>query len=457
MSRHKDAVRPGAAARGLAARAVATVLGEGATLDSALAGLDMGTVPAAGRSQLRALAYGALRWHHRHRCLMGLLLNRPLPAGSHLLEALLSVGLFQLLDERRPAYATVSSTVEAARWLDQPRWTGVINATLRRFLREREELLDKVLLDEEGRYSHPAWLISRLRQDWPETWQETLAAAQEAPPLWLRVNQARLSPAECKARLEAAGIAVSAGPVPGSLRLAKPLPVEEIPGFSAGELSVQDVASQLAAVLLDARPGMRVLDACAAPGGKTGHLLERADGELELLALDVDALRLARVRENLDRLGLQASLKEADAALPEQWWDGRPFDRILVDAPCSGTGVIRRHPDIKLLRRETDIAAMALRQLALLQALWPLLRPGGLLLYASCSILREENDGVIRRFLAGHPDACLSQPEGLRPDWPRPVEAAGWQSLPGVADADGLYYALMSRRPAPSPERSRKT
>lgn len=438
---------PGAASRGLAARAVAGVLEAGITLDAALGRLDDGLLAPADRSQARALAYGALRWHHRHRRLLERLLERPPGAGNRLLEALLSVGLFQLLDARQPDYAVVSATVAAARWLGKPRWTGVVNASLRRMQREREALLASMMADDEARFSHPRWLIDRLRGDWPAGWQGILEAAQEPPPLWLRVNQARLSPQQCLAMLAARGVEAVPGPLAGALRLPEALPVQEIPGFAAGELSVQDAASQLAAPLLDARPGMRVLDACAAPGGKACHLLEQAGGRLELLALDADGERLGRVRDNLHRLGLAAELRVADASQPEGWWDGKPFDRILLDAPCSGTGVVRRHPDIKWLRREADIAPMAQRQSALLAALWPLLRPGGRLLYATCSILREENDGVVRRFLAAQPDAGLASPPAGWPAWLRSVDGLGWQALPGDAGTDGLYYALMARGP----------
>lgn len=439
---------PGAASRALAARAVAAVLGAGVTVDAAFGSLELQNLAAADRSQVKALAFGALRWHHRHRRLLGLLLDRPLPGRDRLLEALLSVGLFQLLDARQPEYAAVSSTVAATRLLGRPRLAGLVNACLRRLLRERESLLAEALADEEARYSHPAWLIGRLRQDWPGDWQRILEAAQEPPPLWLRVNQARLAPQDCLARLQAAGIAAVPGPVPGALRLEHALPVADIPGFAAGELSVQDAASQLAAALLGASPGVRVLDACAAPGGKTGQLLEQAAGRLDLLALDVDAGRMERVRENLARLDLAAASCVADAAATATWWDGRPFDRILVDAPCSGTGVIRRHPDIKLLRREADIGLMARRQRELLEALWPLLRPGGRLLYATCSILHEENQAVVAGFLAVHPDAQPVEPlAGALPGWLRRTDPAGWQALPGDAGTDGLYYALMTRRP----------
>ncbi len=445
MSPPARRTEPGAATRGLAARAVAGVLG-GVNLDASLAGLELEALSAPDRAQVKALAFGALRGHHRHRCLLSLLLDRPLAPGSSLIESLLSVGLFQLLDERQPDYAAVSSTVEAARWLGQPQVAGLVNATLRRLLRERAELLSRAMVSDEGRYSHPSWLIEQLKRDWPDDWRAVLECAQQQPPLWLRVNATRQTADGFRARLAESGLAgePEAG-LPDALRLTRPLPVGEIPGFAQGEVSVQDAASQLAADLLAPAPGMRVLDACAAPGGKATHLLERAAGRLDLTALDIDAKRLTRVRDNLNRLGLAANVVAGDALLPDTWWDGRPFDRILVDAPCSGTGVIRRHPDIKCLRRESDVASLARRQLALLGAVWPLLRTGGLLLYATCSILKEENARVVAAFLGKHGDAAPAPGPGRMPVWARPEAHHGWQILPGPAGTDGLYYALMTR------------
>jgi len=448
MARAPARGAPGAATRALAARAVEQVIGAGRILDEALAGLDLAALSGPDRAQVRALAYGALRGHHRHRALLRLILDRPLPTGDRRVEALLSVGCFQLLDEAQPDYAAVSATVAAARVLGLPRVAGLVNAALRRLQRERDALLARAAESPEGRWSHPAWLVARLRADWPGEWQPVLEANQRPPPLWLRVNLARTSREAFSAGLAAAGIAHAAGDLPEAVRLDEARAVAEIPGFAAGEASVQDLAAQLAARLLAPRPGERVLDACAAPGGKATHLLELAGGDLDLLAMDVDATRLRRVDENLARLGLAARTLAADAARPADWWDGRPFDRVLVDAPCSGTGVVRRHPDIKALRRETDIAPFAQRQLALLEALWPTLRPGGHLLYATCSVLREENAGVAARFLATHPDAReVQQVDGL-PAWAAARGGPGWQALPGTPDTDGLYYALMARQPA---------
>jgi 16S rRNA (cytosine967-C5)-methyltransferase len=417
------------------------------TLEKAFASLDLERLAPEDRAQVKALAFGALRWHHRHRRLIALLLVRPLPAGETLLESLLSVGLFQLLDMRQPEYAAVSATVEAARWLGRPRVAAVINATLRRLQREREALMEHALATEEGRFSHPAWLIDRLKRDWPQDWQAVLEAALRLPPLWLRVNAMKQSAAGFAARLAQAGVACEFEPhLPQAIRLAQPMPAADIPGFAQGEATIQDAGSQLAAELLAPMPGMRVLDACAAPGGKTTHLLERTGGRLDLVALDVDGSRLARVHENLARLGLAASVVAGDALNPPAWWDGVPFDRILVDAPCSATGVIRRHPDIKSLRRASDIAPLAGRQFDILEALWPLLRRGGRLLYATCSVLKQENSDVIGKFLAIHSDASLlPAPDGAVPAWTRAQPEGGWQILPGSAETDGLYYALMAR------------
>ena len=442
---------PGAATRGMAAAAVAQVLSAGATLEAALAATARDRSSPPDQAQAMALAFGALRWHHRYRLILRELLDRPLPGNDRLIEALLAVGLFQLIDERQPAYAAVSATVDAARWLGRDRAAGLVNAALRRFQRERAGLLARALENDEGRFAHPHWLIERLRRDWPDDWAAVLDAAQCAPPLWLRVNRMRTDPDAYLARLraESGQDATMVAGFPDALRLAKPLPVDRIPGFGAGLVTIQDAGSQLAAGLLRPEPGMRVLDACAAPGGKTTHLLEYARGEIELLALDIDRDRLQRVRENLQRLGLTATTLAGDACDPDAWWDGRPFDRILVDAPCSGTGVIRRHPDIKYLRRESDLAPMAARQLQILERLWPLLRPGGWLLYATCSVLREENGAVIEGFLAAQPDSRIAfDVHAEAPGWTKHGVEGGLQLLPGPADTDGLYYALMARQPA---------
>jgi 16S rRNA (cytosine967-C5)-methyltransferase len=418
---------------------------EGQTLDTALADESPLALPDRDRAQVQSLAYGAVRWHHQHEALLERLLDRPLRSRDRILAALLSVGLYQLADPGQPDYAAVSSTVAAARLLGRDRAAGLVNGTLRRYQREAASLGEWMNEVDEARYSHPAWIVQRLRRDWPDHWREILAANQRHPPLWLRVRTGRISLADYQGRLVVElGLTgqVLAGAA-AALKLDSPVAVGRLPGFAEGLVTVQDAASQLAAPLLGAAPGDRVLDACAAPGGKATHLLET--GVLDLTALDSAAGRLDLVRSNLTRLGMTARLVAGDATEPGAWWDGRPFDRILVDAPCSATGVIRRHPDIKLLRRPEDLPALARRQRLMLERLWPLLRPGGRLLYSTCSLFREENGAVVRDFLAARADArLLPLVTGL------PLEACqdgdpGLQLLPGGADTDGFYYALMEK------------
>ncbi|MFQ5634909.1 MAG: 16S rRNA (cytosine(967)-C(5))-methyltransferase RsmB [Gammaproteobacteria bacterium] len=440
--------KEGARARAFAALAVDLVLG-GRTLDQAFAEVMYRELPDRERAQIKALAFGALRWHHRHRLIIAELLERPLRSRDKVLEALLSVGLYELIDARQPHYASVSAAVDASRELKRQRAAGLINAALRRFERERGALLNRALAEEEGRFAHPRWLIERVRADWPEQWQGTLTAALEQPPMWLRVNSARTNRADYAARVATeTGVATeTAVGFPDALRLARAMPTAKLPGFEQGDVSVQDAAAQLAADLLAPRPGMRVLDACAAPGGKTMHLLERFAGRLDVLAVDRDAARNEMLRGNLARAGHTVEIVTADARDVDAWGGGRRFDRILVDVPCSATGVIRRHPDIKFLRRPADIAALARRQGEMLDSLWPLLEPRGRLLYATCSILREENDAVVDRFLTTHADAV--EVDGPMHEAVRQAAISpgpGLQLLPGAANTDGFYYALMERR-----------
>jgi 16S rRNA (cytosine967-C5)-methyltransferase len=425
------------------------VLSEGVTLDTALGDIARESVASGDQAQAKALAYGAVRWHLRHRLILRRLVARPLEETEPLVEALLSVGLFQLFDDRQPPYAVVSATVEAARWLQRPRAAGFVNATLRRFQRERDALMPGVLTTDEGRFAHPPWLIRRLESDWPGKAAGILEANQAPPPLWLRVNVLKTTPEQYAQRLlRDTGVeTVALAGFPNALKLSQPLPVSRISGFQEGFASVQDAASQLAAGLLAPVAGARVLDACAAPGGKATHLLELTRGDLDLVALDEDAARMARVRENLKRLGLKATTLVGDARAPETWWNAKPFDVILLDAPCSGTGVIRRHPDIKLLRRDSDIPVLAERQRELLERTWPLLKPGGRLLYATCSVLKAENQEVVAGFLGSHADAGPVAVADI-PAWAWPGQHGDFQLLPGSADTDGLYYALMTRRPA---------
>ena len=424
--------------RARAAQVVGQVLGEGRSLTTALA-LALEHAPERERGLLQELCYGVCRWQPRLQVWLDQLLQRPLDPRESTVQALLLIGLYQLEQLRIPAHAAVAETVTAARELHKPWAAGLVNAILRSFLRRRAELAALIDTDPQVRTAHPCWLLERLQQDWPADWPALVAANNARPPFTLRINRLHLDREAYRARLTAAGRAVE--PAVGAataLTLAEPVEPAALPGFAEGWVSVQDAAAQWAAPLLAVQPGLRVLDACAAPGGKTGHLLECAP-DLQLTALDQDPARLERVRDNLNRLRLAARLIAGDAQRPANWWDGVPYDRILLDAPCSATGVIRRHPDIKLLRRETDIAALANRQQALLTVLWPLLRPGGCLLYATCSVLDQENAQVIAQFLSTRPDA-KEQP--VTADWGRPL-AQGRQILPGEAGMDGLYYAVL--------------
>lgn len=442
----------GAGPRALAATIVQGVLGAGSTLDTALAATLPADLPGQDRALVQSLSYGALRWHHRHRALLARLLRRPLGPGDLILEALLSVGLAQLRPEGPPAYAAVSATVAATRLLGRPGAAGLVNGVLRRYQREAAVLDAALDREPTSQWSHPEWLVANLRADWPTRWESVLAANQQHPPLWLRVNRRRGTLADYRARLRAE-CQVEAGIHPGvadGLCLGQALPVASLPGFAAGAVSIQDAASQLAAPLLlgpDRLPdgSIRVLDACAAPGGKTAHLLELAP-EAEVTALDIAPERLERLAGNLARLGLSARVIVGDALQPPTWWDGQPFDRILLDAPCSATGVIRRHPDIKLLRRPGDLPALAARQRQLLETLWPLLRSGGRLLYATCSLLAAENTAVIAGFCAAHPEAELLPLTGQAGAglWAAQPGPGSWL-LPGAAATDGFYYALMTR------------
>lgn len=421
----------GAEVRAEAARLVARVIDERVPADDLLAASG---IAARDQPLLAALVLGSLRWHYRLEWQAQQLLARPLARGQVALGALLRVGLLQLQELRIPAHAAVSATVDAAALLGAGKAAGLVNAVLRRFQRERARL-DAAALDvPEARFAHPRWLIDALRADYPDEWQAILAANNALPPLWLRVNLARTTRADYLEKLAAAGLAATAAADVGSAVLvSQPVAVEALPGFAAGEVSVQDVSAQLAVPLLMLAPGQRVLDACAAPGGKTGHILETLGGRGEVWAVDRDAQRMGRVRENLDRLGLAAQLVTGDAATPAAWWDGRPFDRILIDAPCSATGVIRRHPDIKILRRPADVERAVLLQARLLRALWPLLAPGGRLVYATCSILKRENDAQIDAFRAEEPG--IEPAEGVASVQLKAKEAGG----------DGFYYAWLRK------------
>ncbi len=413
----------------LAAGVVERVLG-GRNLDATLRKLwaDTPGLAPEQRAAIQDLSFGTLRFYGRLKAELDALATKPVREAP--VRCLLLVALYQLESTHVTPYTVVDQAVEAARTVGQGRAHGLVNAILRAFLRRGEALERAAEASEVARYSHPQWWIDKLKQQYPAQWQDLLAVNNRHPLMTLRVNRRLGTPAQYLERLATAGL--EAQPIGESaLRLSKPVPVERLPGFGEGLVSVQDLGAQFAAQLLDARDGERVLDACSAPGGKTAHLAER--NALELVALDQSAQRLAQVRATLARLKLEARVVEGDAGAPERWWDGRPFDRILADVPCSASGVVRRHPDIKWLRREEDLLQFAQTQRRILDALWHCLARGGKLLYATCSVFAEENGQQIEAFLARHPDAVLL------PSTP------GGQLLPDERH-DGFYYALLEKR-----------
>jgi 16S rRNA (cytosine967-C5)-methyltransferase len=371
------------------------------------------------------------------------LLERPLPASARPVHGLLLVGLAQLEVLDIPAHAAIGATAEAARDLRQPRLVGLVNAVLRRWQRERETLLERLDGDEVFVHAHPQWLLDALQAAWPGQWQAIVEANNREAPPWLRVNRRRTDRDAYLERLHAIGLETRIDArLPDAVQLSRSLAPHTLPGWDEGLVSIQDGAAQFVVEALDPRPGQRVLDACAAPGGKAAALLEAAD--IDLLALDRDAQRLHRVEQTLQRLGLVADVRCADAATVADWWDGRPFDRILIDAPCSATGVIRRQPDIRWHRRAGDIGALAATQARLLDALWPLLGAGGRLVYATCSVLPDENAGQIDAFLVRHPDARVRDPG---PGFGR-AAGVGRQRLPGEDGMDGFFHAIIERAEA---------
>jgi 16S rRNA (cytosine967-C5)-methyltransferase len=432
-----------------AATVVAAVLA-GRSLSAELARA-LGARPAldaASRGQLQDLCYGTLRHLGALRAQRDLLLERPVTEPR--LAALLVVALYQLLHTRGAPHAVVDGAVDAAARVGATRARGLVNAVLRNAQRRRAELDEAARATDEARYSLPRWWIDRLRADWPEDWTSILEASAGHPLFSVRVNPADLSRDAFIERCREQGMAATGLPMPDAVRLDKAVPVERLPGFAEGCCSVQDAGAQLAAALLDVRDGERVLDACAAPGGKALHLLQRA--RVELTAIDVDAARLDRVEQNFHRARVAARLVAADAADLGAWWDGRPFDAILLDAPCSGSGVLRRHPDIRWLRRPDDLPTLARRQRQLLEALWGTLARGGRLLYCTCSVFAIENDGVVAGFLADHDDACRVCCAGhaaalrARGETRLRVNAGGSLDLLPGDDHDGFHYALLSKR-----------
>lgn len=383
------------------------------------------------RGALQDLSYGTLRFYGQLDSVLNALLNKPIEDAQ--IRYLLLVALYQLQYSKAAQHAVVDFAVKAVRKRN-PAASGLVNAVLRNFLRNKNALLAGAARTEEGRYSYPQWWISKIKAQYGENADAILIAGNQHPPMTLRANRKRITAADYLARLTQNG--VQARLIENdAILLEQPVPVDKLPGFKDGLVSVQDAGAQYAANFLDVRDGMHVLDACSAPGGKSAHLLERS--QIELLALDKDNLRLERVRENMQRLHLDAKLKMGDATQSADWWDGKPFQRILADVPCSATGVVRRHPDIKWLRRASDIEGFAQQQQQILSALWPLLEVGGKLLYATCSIFEKENQQVISEFLSRHTDALQL-----------PLQAKGMkqgQILPNDQH-DGFFYALLHKQ-----------
>jgi 16S rRNA (cytosine967-C5)-methyltransferase len=414
----------------------------GMALPAALAAVDDGSA-LRGRTLVQELAYGTLRHWGRCEALTRALATKPVTDAS--LAALICVALYQLDHTDAPPFAVVDRAVDAAGAIARPQAKALVNAMLRRYLRERDALNAQVAAASPvARWSYPRWWIGRLEADHPRHWEQILAAGNERPPLTLRVNRRAGTRAALLARFAAEGVEAAAAGAEGII-VDPPRPVTALPGFAEGAFAVQDLGAQLAAPILDPHDGMRVLDACAAPGGKTTHLIELAD--IELVALDRDGARLERVRENLSRLGAgprNVQVIAGDAGTPSGWWDGRPFDRILADVPCTASGIVRRHPDAKWLRRKSDLADLAGEQRRILKALWPLLAPGGRLLYATCSVFAGENELRVREFLAETPAALR---ETIRFDADVPHD--GGQLLPSGKGSrhnqDGFFYALLRK------------
>jgi 16S rRNA (cytosine967-C5)-methyltransferase len=429
--------------RALAAQALADVALRGVSLREVIDRAAPKLADSRDRALLTALLHEGTRWWLRFDAALDLMIDKPMRRSEPALHALLVIGLVQLEILEMPGYAAVAATVEATRGLRRPRHAGVVNAVLRRWQRERETLLAKLDASPATRHAHPAWLADEIEQDWPERADAIFAADNNEPPLMLRVNRRRSTREDLARKLTKAGQEVTLHPwLADALILPHSTDITRLPGFREGLFAVQDGSAQVGADLLDIHDGQRVLDACAAPGGKACHVLERAD--IHMTAVESDAQRVPRITQNLERLGLlglAARIITGDASEPAAWWDGVPFDRILVDAPCSATGVMRRRPDVRLHRRATDIETLAVQQRHILEGLWPLLAPGGRLLYVTCSLLRAENEAVVGPFVQAHADARVvpfSLPEG------QPA-LIGWQMLPGDGDMDGMYYAALEK------------
>ncbi|MFQ6372553.1 16S rRNA (cytosine(967)-C(5))-methyltransferase RsmB [Shewanella sp. YIC-542] len=424
--------------RALAAKAVYTVLEQGKSLSSVLPDEQQALHNPKDKALLAELCYGVMRTLPQLDQRVVSCLSKPFKNKQRIVHQLLLVGCYQLYFTRIPAHAAISETAEACRQLGHENLVKVVNGVLRNIQRQQQPLAENTPTLQ---YNFPGWMIKKLQAAYGDDWQSIVCNSQQRPPMWLRNNYRRQSREEYLQQLHQQGIEASPGSSDDAILLEHPCDVTQLPEFAQGAVSVQDGAAQWAAQLLDAQPGERILDACAAPGGKSCHILERTR-DVELLAVDNDSKRLARVAQNLQRLALKAQLIHGDAAAIDSWWQGPRFDRILLDAPCSATGVIRRHPDIKWLRKPADIAELSKLQAQILDHCWQWLKPGGVLLYATCSIMPEENHQQITAFLARTADAQLQPITALQENCP-----SDWQILPGQDNMDGFYYAKLRKSP----------
>jgi len=433
----------GAEPRWAAAQVAQRVLDQGQASDAAMEVVCQGLTRGQDRALARRLVHGLMRDWPMVSGLLKALLQTPLKRRDRGVYFILCIGLSELRAEREPDHAAVNAAVEATKLAKAKHMSKLVNAVLRRFLREREALEADQADALTVQWGHPAWFIQALQHDWPEDWQRILGAGNASPPLTLRVNRRHWSRDDALSALTQHGL--EAHPIPGladAVELERRVAIRDIPEFSTGGWSVQDASAQWAVDWLQLTPGLRVLDACAGPGGKAAHALERAD--IELHAVDSDGERLARVETGLARLGLSAQLIHADATSVASWWDGGLFDRVLLDAPCSATGVIRRHPDIRWLRQAGDLSNLVATQRALLDALWPLVKPGGILVYVTCSVLADENDRQMASFVERHSDGSILQSPPT-PTAPGRAVSPGWQVLPGEGGWDGFYFAAVER------------
>ncbi|AWS50083.1 MULTISPECIES: 16S rRNA (cytosine(967)-C(5))-methyltransferase RsmB [Providencia] len=419
--------------RSIAATAINQVLDNGQSLSTVLPDLQR-NINDKDKALLQEICFGVLRYLPKLEWFISQLMEKPLTGKQRTLHYLIMVGIYQLLYTRIPPHAALAETVNGAVALKKPQLKGLINGVLRSFQRQQVQLEERIT-NNTSQYLHPSWLLKRLQTAYPDDWQSIIEANNQRPPMWLRVNSQHHTATQYLNLLEQSEITAHLhSSHPNAIRLDEPTAVSRLPGFEDGWSTVQDVSAQGCAELLEPQNGENILDLCAAPGGKTTHILELAP-KANVIAVDIDESRLKRVKENLIRLKQHAVVIQGDGTQPETWAQGQQFDRILLDAPCSATGVIRRHPDIKWLRRDSDINELAQLQSQILEAIWPYLKPGGTLVYATCSIMPEENGKQIHNFLSKHNDACLN--DGTD---------AGLQILPSTNGGDGFFYARLVKK-----------